>query len=222
MLTNLKARDWPPRVDALPDVGKLVHLAMRMTMDDVERLRGQWLRQRRLAYEDELTVQAGRVGCSGRRGRLTEGPSLSQLNEQALRDAESFVNTYNYDLAIAIEHIRAETPTANRNVYASRLADWDTKRAAWKDQQISDHNAGEARALAQQDFYRFNYSEGYARLTPTTAVCPVCIGWIERGDVPLHEAQQHPPPYHMGCPHTWHTYPGKVPLSECPNLWMGG
>ena len=217
-----KARDWQSLVDGFSPVMKLVHLAMRMTEDDVQRFRGEWLRQRRQAYEDELTLQAGRVGCPGRRGRLTEGESLSQLNDAALRDAQSVVNTYNYDLAVAIMHIRAEMPTANRHVYARRLADWDEKRAAWKDQQITEHNTGEARALAQQDFYRFNSAFGYAVLRPEEAVCPVCIGWVARGEVPLHEAQNEPPPYHVGCPHYWRTYPDRVAPSECPNLWMGG
>lgn len=221
-MPETKAREWGPRVDQLSDVGRLVHLAMRMTVDDVDRLKGELTKTRRLAYEDELTIQAGRVGCRGRRGRLTTGPSLTALSEESQRDAESIVNTYNYDLAVAIEHIRAERPTANRHVYAHRLREWDAKRAAWKSGQIQEYSIGTARALAQQDFYRYNNLTGYARLVPEEAVCPVCVGWVRKGEVDLREAQNHPPPYHVNCPHVWETYPGQVPPRECGDLWVGG
>lgn len=216
-----KARNWQGRVDDLPNVGKLVHLAMRMTDADVDRIKGELTKQRRRVYEDELTIQAARVGCPGRRGRLTAGPSLTELSDLSQRDAQSIVSTYNYDLSLAIEHIRAETPSANRHVYARRLAEWEQKRAQWKRAQISEYTEGTARALAQQDFHRFNNMVGYANLKPVEAVCPVCQGWVQRGDVPLHEAQNHPPPYHVGCPHLWVTYPDQMPQSECPMLWMG-
>ena len=220
-MPETKARNWQGRVDDLPNVGKLVHLAMRMTGADVDRIKGELTKHRRRAYEDELTIQAGRVGCPGRRGRLTAGPSLSELSNQSQRDAESIVNTYNYDLSLAIEHIRAETPSANRHVYARRLSEWEQKRAAWKSAQISQYSEGTARALAQADFRRFNDITGYANLKPETAVCPVCQGWVKRGDVELQEAQNHPPPYHPNCPHLWVTFPNQVPKSECPVLLMG-
>ena len=214
-------RDWQSRVEDLANVGKLVHLAMRMTQEDVDRIKGELTKRRRLAYEDELTIQAGRVGCAGRRGSLTSGPSLPQLSDLSQRDAQSIVSTYNYDLSLAIEHIRQETPTANRHVYAHRLSKWETKRAAWKPGQIEQYTSGTARSLAQKDFYQFNDVQGYAVLQPTEAVCPVCQGWVKRGEVPLPEAQNNPPPYHVNCPHIWQTSPNKVPKQECLNLWMG-
>jgi hypothetical protein len=192
-----------------------------MTTEDVDRIKGELTKRRRLAYEDELTIQAARAGCPGRRGRLTTGPSLSEFSRMSEQDAESIVNTYNYDLALAIEHIRQQTPTANRHVYATRLADWEQKRAAWKSGQISQYTEGTARSSAQRDFYQFNDIVGYANLQPKEAVCPVCLGWIARGDVDLREAQNHPPPYHVNCPHIWRTFPGQVPQGECLNLWMG-
>ena len=62
---------------------------------------------------------------------------------------------------------------------------------------------------------------GYAVLEPRTAVCPVCQGWIERGEVPLRVAMNHPPPYHFRCPHLFVTYPELVAQDDCPLLWMG-
>lgn len=221
MPSAIKLRDWQVIVDGFSPVMKLVHLAMRMTEDDVDRTKGDLTKRRRLAYEDELTIQAGRVGCPGRRGRLTTGPSLGMLSQESEENARSIVNTYNYDLALAIQHIQQEVPTANRHVYAARLADWEAKRAVWKEAQISQYTESTARSLAQQDFYRYNDVTGYANLEPKEAVCPVCEGWIKKGDVDLVEAQNHPPPYHVNCPHYWETYPGRVPARECPNLWMG-
>ncbi len=189
-------RDWQAVVADMRPVKKLVHLAMRYTVDDSERLRIELLRIRRRAYEDELSIQAARVGCPGRRGSLQNNASLTALNDASKTDAGSVVNTYNYDLAGAIINIATETPTANRRTYAQRLAAWDAKRSEWKTPQIAQYAENSARSLAQQDFYRFNNVLGLAELRPVAAVCPVCIGWIARGEVPLRVAENNPPPYH--------------------------
>lgn len=215
-------RNWQAVVDGLSNVQKLVHLAARMDMIDVERLRADLLRIRRRAYEDELTIQATRVGCPGRRGALGNNPSLTALSEASRQDAESIVNTYNYDLAAQIRAIGQDTPTANRHVYAKRLREWDEKRAAWKAKQIAQYAENSARAQAQRDFYRFNAAVlGVAVMAPTSAACPVCAGWVARGEVPLRVALNHPPPYHPNCPHVWVTKPERVARDQCPMLWMG-
>jgi hypothetical protein len=93
---------------------------------------------------------------------------------------------------------------------------------AWKDLQIAQYTDQTARAMAQQDFYRFNGGMlGMAKLEPRPAVCPVCQGWIARGLVPLRVALNAPPPYHVNCPHFWDIRPNKVTREECPLLWMG-
>lgn len=214
-------RRWEGIVDGMSPVQKLVHLAMRRDSLDEEQIRGELTRMRRRAYEDELTIQARRVGCGGRRGRLIAGPSLTALNELSITDAAGIVNTYNYDLAIATLNIRAEVPTANRHVYAHRLSAWEAKRNQWKGTQIAQYTEGSARSMAQQDFVSFNDIQGYAVLMPREAVCPVCIGWVQRGQVPLNVAMNNPGPWHPGCPHLWETQSGKVAQSECPNLWVG-
>lgn len=215
-------RDWAAAVAQLTDVQKLVHLAMRYTSEDAERLRVELLRARRRAYEAELTAQAARVGCPGRRGNLGSGASLSQLNAMSQQDAASIVNTYNYDLAIATANIGATTPSANRHTYAKRLKAWDAERAGWKAAQIAQYTENSARSLAQSDFYKFNQAVlGVAELTPQTAACPVCQGWIARGQVPLRVATYNAPPYHVNCPHRWITAPEKVAKDQCPLLWMG-
>jgi len=194
---------------------------MRSDSFSEEQIRGELTRMRRRAYEDELTIQARRVGCGSRRGRLTTGPSLTALNELSITDAASIVNTYNYDLAIAILNIAAETPAANRHVYAKRLSGWEAKRNQWKAAQITQNTEGTARSMGQKDFCTFNDVQGFAVLRPTVAVCPVCVGWIKRGQVSLKVAENNPPPYHPNCPHLWETRPNQVAKLECPNLWMG-
>ena len=215
-------RDWQTAVDGLSNVQKLVHLAARNDAVDEERYRADLLRVRRRAYEDELTIQAARVGCPGQRGRLGNNASLKALADASAQDAQSIVNTYNYDLAAAVRNLGREVRTANRHTYAKRLGEWDAKRAAWKAGQITQYADSSARALAQQDFYRFNAAVlGIAEMQPKQAQCPVCQGWISRGAITLREALNNPPPYHPSCPHYWVTRPERVAASECPRLWMG-
>jgi len=214
-------RDWQSVVEGMTNVQRLVHLAMRRDPIDEENIRVELLRSRRLAYENELELQARRVGCPNRKANLRNNPILSGLNFDSVEDARSIVNTYNYDLAIAILHIGAEYPTANRYTYAKHLQTWETERSRWKNPQIVQHTTGSARSKAQQDFYDHNGAMGTAVLWPKEAVCPICIGWIERGEVPLRVAQNNPPPYHPNCPHLWSTNPDKVAKEDCPLLWMG-
>lgn len=214
-------KDWQIEVEKLSNVQKLVHLAMRMDPIDQQELAAELLKARRRAYEDELNIQAAKVGCSKRRARLRNNASLSELSQMSRRDAESIVATYNYDLAAAIKKIGQEHPRANRNTYAKYLREWHNRRAEWKSAQIAAYTDRSARAQAFMDFYRFNLVQGYASLYPRDAVCPVCQGWINRGDVDIEEARLHPPPYHLNCPHYWRTRVEKLAQVDCAELWMG-
>ena len=193
---------------------------MRQDSFDIDRIRSELLKTSRRVYEQELTMQAARVGCTGQ-GRLGNNPTLTELSDQARADAENIVNTYNFDLAAAIVQIRKDAPRANRNTYAKRLAEWEKKRNAWKSQQIAEWTEGIARVKAQQDFYRFNNLDGVGEVVPETAVCPVCQGWIKRGRIPLREILNNPPPYHIGCPHYIKTEAEKIPTGECDQIWLG-
>ncbi len=216
------AKDWTALTAGMSNVQRMVHLAARYDAYDVERIASELFRDRRQYYNAELTNQAARVGCPGRSGALGNGPILSSLKEQSVQDATSIANTFNYDLAIAITNIGVETPTANRHTYAAQLRTWEAARAEWKNPQIREYAKGTAISQAQVDFYRYNQSLlGSATLQPTRAVCPVCLGWIARGEVPLSVALSNPPPYHPNCPHGWSIRPEKAARSECPNIWMG-
>lgn len=214
-------RDWQGLVAGMPKVQQLVHFVLRFAVYEVDRLRGELLREGRSAYEAELTRQARLVGCRSRRGSLG-GASLERLAQLYQGHAEGIVNTYNYDLAGAIIQIGSEVPTANRHVYASRLRGWEARRAAWKTPQIAQSTVGYAVAQAQQDFYRYNRIDGVAVLRPQTAACPVCAGWVARGEVSVQVATNNPPPYHPNCPHAWRVSPGRVSADGCRSLWMGG
>jgi len=220
-LPLVELRDWQALTDQLSDVQKLVHLAVRMDQYDRDALALELTRSMRRAFEDELSIQANRIGCPSRSGRLNNSPILSQLNETARAKADSIVATFNYDLAAQVVQIKSNAPKANRNVYASQLRAWDARRNSWKSAQIAMDSDGTARSLAQQEFYAHNGRGGAARLLPGKAVCPVCQGWINREEVPLAVAQSNPPPYHPNCPHYWATKPDKWPEGTCAILWMG-
>jgi len=220
---QLKARDWESvvRSDSFSDPMRLVHLAMRLEEMDADRIRGELVKARRRAYEDEITIQARRIGCPNGRGNLRAGPSLSEMNEESKADGVSIVNTYNFDLAAAVANIQAEVPTASRNTYVKRLMAWEGKRNKWKSAQIAEFTEGTARARAQRDFVAFNDVQGVAVLMPQTAAEPICQGWINRGEVPIEEAVANPPPYHQNCPHFFNVIPNKVSPGECAELWVG-
>lgn len=214
--------DWQAVVGTMTNVQKLVHLAARYDSVDEERIRAELLAMRRRSYNDELSIQAARVGCDGRRGNLGNGDILNGLNEESKRDAESIANTYNYFLALEIVRAGQENPKANRYYYAAKIGEWSPTYWAYKDDVITTTTDKGARSLAQQDFYNYNGGAiGTAKLEPRSAVCPVCAGWIARGVVPLRVALSAPPPYHINCPHTWDIRPEKVAKEECPLLWMG-
>jgi len=210
-------------IDELSAVQRLVFGWARYDESDAEWMRVELYTARREAYADELEIQAARVGCAKRKARVTNTGVLEELNRLSERDAKSIVNTYNYYLAKQLIAIREQNIRGNRYYYAAKLRDWDAHYWQAKDKQVATQTDGSARAKAQQDFYRFMFRGmfGTAKLEPRTAVCPVCKGWIKRGVVPLRVALNNPPPYHVGCPHTWDTRPGKVAEDDCPLLWMG-
>lgn len=218
-------RDWESivRGEGFSDVMRLVHLAMRQTLDNEEAIRAELLKIKKRSYEEELSDLAEASGCSNRRAILGNNESLSELNTQSKAGAESITNTYNYDLALAIIAIRSLDPRANRHRYASKLKTWENNRSTWKDKQIAMDTVLSSKSLAQADFFRFNPElEGTAVLEgPDPAAEPICQGWLNRGEVPGRVATNNPSPFHLNCPHYWRHNPGKVPEGGCPDIWLG-
>ncbi len=222
-------RDWQAIVqqNSFTPVMRLVHLAFRQTVDHEAAIRAALLRSRRTTYEDELNRLAKQIGCN-KKARLTTGPELTALNEASTTDAESMVNTYNYDLAIAIQVIKQENPKSNRATYASRLREWDGKRAEWKNAQVAMWSTLTAVSAAQDAFLQLNTNvTGSAKLGgPNPAAEPICQGWLNRGTVSLEVARNDPSPFHAGCPHPWVLTLNRAEGEEedpdfCSSLWMG-
>jgi len=59
-------------------------------------------------------------------------------------------------------------------------------------------------------------------LQPRSAVCPICNGWITRGEVPIQVAVGSPGNFHTNCPHLWAISPPKMPEGGCADLWKPG
>jgi len=214
--------DWRPLTASMTRVQALVHLAARYDSVDEERIRADLLSIRRKAYNDELEIQAGKVGCLGLRGRLSNGNILSALNDVSKADAVSIANTYNYYLALEIIRARQANIYGNRYYYAKWIREWQPTYWAWKDRQILTTTVATARKMALQDFYTYNGGiMGTAKLEPRTAVCPICQGWIARGVVALRVALNFPPPYHISCPHFFTVRAKHVTKEDCELLWMG-
>ena len=215
-------RDWRAAiVDASP-VMTLVHEAVRQDNFDTAAIQAGLEQIARSHYNDELTLMAVAHGCDSRHGQLENATIQSDIDADAAADATSIVNTFNYDLAIAIQHIRQEHPRANRYHYARYLTEWNEKRSSWKDTQIAMMTEGKARNRAQADFLRRNnLMDGNAHLLPIRAVCPICRGLVARGDVPLRVAYANPTPIHVGCPHIWHVDGRALPEDRCELLWTG-
>ena len=215
-------RDWRVAVDGFTRVQMLVHLAARMQPEDAGDIQIQCFKQKRESYEDELSVQAANVGCAGRKG-VTPPSTLPKMMEEARVEALGIINTYNYDLALAIGHIRAETPTANRYVYAKRLADWEDTRNEWKSKQIMLWNTVDWQDNAVRDFLANNpqlQDGGYAEVLPKATVCDVCAYWVKQGKVKISRMEEQKFPAHINCPHTWHVHYKRRKV-DCSKLWVG-
>jgi hypothetical protein len=217
-----KGRDWRAAMEGASPVMELVHEAVRQDGFDEAAIQAGLGQASRSFYEDELTLMAGAHGCPGRHGRLEDGAVQADIDAEATADAASIVNTFNYDLAVAIAHVRQENPRANRYHYARALSAWNERRAAWKDGQIATMTEGKARNRAQADFLRRNaLADGKAHLLPVQAVCPICQGLVARGGVPTRVAYANPMPAHVNCPHIWHVEGRELPKDMCSGLWMG-
>lgn len=215
----VKDGDWQTQVGELTRVQTLVHLAYRLDSWSVDEIREQLVRMRRIAYADEITLQAQRVGCRDAVGFVGEGRLHNELDAQSAAEAQGIADTFNRDLVRAIQAIADDVPTANRYTYAARLREWETARNAWKQDQIDLHTETSARSRAQAEFYAHNTIQGEGELIPRTAKCPICQGWIARGKVDLQIALNNPGPFHPNCPHLWETYPEQT--ADCEALWLG-
>lgn len=208
-------------VGELSNVGRLVHLAFRYDTVMQKEISDQLFKSMRQQYEGELTRLAAGSGCN-RVGLLGPGVELTRIRQVANEHAESIVNTFNSDIAREISRIRADTPTANRNTYASRLLNWETQRAQWKDPQIAMMSYQFAAQAAKEDFFSNNLVDAMVIARPRTAAEPECQRLVNLGEQPIEIIYRHPFPLHLNCPHEWvKIRMQQLDQFDCNDLWLG-
>lgn len=175
------------------------------------------------ALVDEYSAQIGEelavIGCS-RSVNLTNPVILANLKQQAHDGAVSIVDTYNRDLAYAVQAIRTETATANRSVFLKRLDEWAAARDKWKSDQIALYSTVSARSQSVKEFVRRNKVVARAFVSgPRPAAEPECQALI---DGEPYDANNLPAefPLHNWCDHGWELRDVEVPM-DCEEVWTG-
>ncbi|MFA4973442.1 MAG: hypothetical protein WC683_12560 [bacterium] len=224
---EVKSLDWQSLVDSMTDVQRLVHLAARHTEDHVRVRRETMIRATRDVYGEAIRQEVIHIGCPDPgRVYLREGAELRRMAEHINEVASGIENTYNYDLARAILQIGAETPTANRWVYAYRLNGWEAERMAAKEPFIAETEYGWTVNAAKEAFWANNAQiRAAAEVVPYPTVCPICAEYVAGNPYPSMEAlyRRCSLPAHPRCPH--HGSPlldRRLTRDECRDLWIGG
>lgn len=222
-----KRLDWRSVVDGMTDIQKKVHLSMRHTDDDTRVWRETLMKQVRDNYAETIRQEVIGMGCPDPgRVYVRESAELREIAAHVGEVARGIVNTYNYDLAHAIRRIGEETPTANRNVYASRLWAWEAARDDRKNAQIGETETGWAVNMAKQAFHAHNAEiPARAEVRPYPSVCPVCQEYIRGNPYSSMDAlyRKCNLPAHIGCPHHAVALTDRKPTrEECRGLWTGG
>lgn len=173
-----------------------------------------------------LAIMAEVARWGGNPEEVELGPMTEAIvEEEAEASAESIVNTYNHDLARAINSIGEEAegagpdgedleePTVSE--YKRRLfgnsrfalfvgAAWFAVRSAWKKVQIAMTEAAKSINLGINLFYRNSPEiDPMAFLVPFDAVCPICIAGVEGNPWPSMSEliAAGPWPAHNNCVH---------------------
>ena len=213
-----RIRDTDTVVEDLSDVGRLVYLMFQKTAADVELLADRLFQEGRRTAEEALLQEAHAIGCGVLSVHLPEGELLSSVRERADWAAQTIYDTYNRDLAFAIEAIIAEHPRANRWVIAYNLRDWEASRQSWKEDQIKTTEAFDVGHHARFEFYRLNAITEPRAWFGYSLICEQCQAIAAKNPYKLRDAQAIGLP-HVGCLDQWHIEPGE--MVECSELWLG-
>lgn len=208
---------WQEMVAGFSKVMAIVHLAMRMNEVDIESLYDEMYKARKAEFDDAVSDYLAQMDCGGK-AYLKAGPEMKLMKAQSRLESEGIADTYNRDLAKAIQKIKDTVPSANRYTYVSQLRAWEAARRIWKMTQISLHTIMTSRDQALKAFSDRNNLAPTVELYPKKAAEPICQGWINRGIVSYRVAKNNPSPYHVGCLHYWRP---KFVKGDCDNLWIG-
>ena len=213
------AAPWRKIVAQFTRVMALIHLSLRLNPEDQKALSDQLLKARTDEFKEAVSGYIAEMECGGQ-AELVKGPELKALSKESRKDAKSIVNTYNKDLANAIDQVKLAAVRANRHTFAKRLRDWYDKRSSWKNLTISTHTVMTARDSALKAFAQNNGLSPSVLLWPRTAKEPICQGWINRGEVRFQIAVNNPSPFHVGCVHYWKPVFDEE-KGDCEGLWVG-
>ncbi len=196
----------------------ILFLLYSMDEADTAKIAKQLNERYRATWINHLSDLAKKHGCN-QLGKTPKGADAAKFKADALRDAESIVKTFNRELKAEIARIVKDTPTANRNTIAKKLATWKKRRDGHKIYSIGLNTDTAARQYAFKRFYEMNAQipRQFVAAGPP-AVCKICIRIFAAGIVDLAYTQKHPFPAHYNCPHVYRAVaPAKV---ECATLWV--
>jgi len=205
-------------IDGLSDVGRLTHLAHRVTEDDVTERADILFRHNKRVAEESLLREMQSLGYSVTHIQITDPVVLREIRERADWSALKIGQTYNYDLAKAVRGIIEDTPTANRWVIAHRLGIWESARNDWKEDQIGTTETYWSRHHAIMEFYRLNNIEVRAWFGHSL-ICEQCQE-IAAGNPYTLEQAEAIGLHHVNCRDRWDMedpHPEDLPPLE--DLW---
>lgn len=217
-------REMVPIWKAAGDVQGKVRLIFDYHKPEIDALRGTLYQQSVADYGLALTAEAQAAGYAISGVSVTDPKVLKGLGKRADYAAKSIARTHNADLRRQITRIRADVPKANRWVYSSRLEAWEKNRAAWKSSQIATTELGEVARRGKADFIDRNNLQGKARgrVSPSSAMCPLCVELVGHGSMEVDLAMSLPVPAHVGCVHYIEIVYDKEGMPAANELWLAG
>jgi hypothetical protein len=194
--------------------------ALAMDSGDQSALTETLLRQRTVAYQNQVSKQIRLVGCR-REAAAPSGQQLADLRADSERDAASIVRTFNSDLERNLGRILDNNPDGRRPDIEAAISQYLAERSAWKDRQIAMMTSKTARAYADTQFREQNGidNQQYYYFGPPP-VSDECKSNMAAGIVDVQYVQKHPTPAHINCPHTWQVV-ATPQVKDCGALWVG-
>jgi len=228
-LIKEQRRDVAARLTTLNRVQRGIYRAHRWTKKvDGVRIADAILKERLRVAESQIDNLLSRLGCRKQKARLTNRGIHDILLSESQTDAESILNTRNYEL---IGVIQKAGVNAKPSEVSKLIKGWESARADWKGEQVATWTVGSTRHFISEEFFSRNRdnigeAEGSAILLgKDPAAEKICQGWLNRGRVTIQEALDSKWPPHIGCVHVWEFDPKKVPFfrrrKTCPLLWRG-
>ncbi len=219
-MAAVRSRQWESLTDDFSEVMDLALSRMRWGAIEVSQFEAEISQLMTAEITEQIGEELAVIGCGARSAHVTSPTILENIQREAHTAAVSIVDTYNRDLAYAIQAIRTETETANRNTFIKRLSEWADAREQWKNDQISQMAIIGAKSYAVREFVRQNKVTAQAYVGgPRPAAEEECQALI---DGEPYDADKLPAefPIHINCPHYWDIREAQTAL-DCEEVWAG-